>query len=184
MSDLIYQNYLGLETGDLIRTSYGTEGIVKLIGKPRYVSYAFFHVFVYPQPIVSILFEGGGNLTGVCYRDGIWQSNHGRDQYEIIKPETRPDMRVDMFDSYLSPVDEPYRFQDGVDYNCQYVWRCDPCGIDYNHGKDGHCTLNHIFKAGNDCPVCGGWQNKRVFWMGSESFQKHNQLIAYLSKDS
>lgn len=50
------------------------------------------------------------------------------------------DQVIDMFASYLAPIDEPYVWQAGVDYSAK-VFSCQHCGVDFNFSGvvNWHC---------------------------------------------
>lgn len=149
MQKRVYKTVFGLETGDIVTTSYNT-GPYEVIDltAPRYVSSDFGSLFIHRFPIFSIICgdpPGGhrqyptplgnpaGYLNGICFVDGRFLCWDGKDEVFVKKSKPLYDQVIDMFASYPMPVDKPYVWQAGVDYSAQ-VFNCQHCGgIDFNY---------------------------------------------------
>lgn len=162
----LYQTALGIETGDILTTSWNTGPyIIEHISAPKYVRQdCFGNIFVRTRATTSLW--GQSNSNGqTWYVNGVNRSEQGyfsyNDPIEIIKPEKRIGFHlVDMFDSYLdSLIDEPYQFQDGVDYITVDPWHCKHCGLDFNAAPFAWNKYNTA------CPRCGEHTNAHVFVM-------------------
>jgi hypothetical protein len=139
MAQRLYRTVWGIETGDIIRTSYNT-GPYLLMGitPPTCIS-RFPGSIVIHDPTISLLLKSPGKTepSGINYVhpiDGRFFGSNG-DEIFIEKPVKRRDFQVDMFESYL-PDATPYSFRDGVDYALDQskqrgIWKCKKHG-DYN----------------------------------------------------
>lgn len=167
----IYQQALGIRTGDIITTSYGSGPYqVWSIHGPHLWDKGI-HWIIYPWPVISLklIFTKDHHLFGKCIGEGkfsyINEIHRQEDRWfttigdEIfVKPPRLgyPDLPVDMFRSY-PPDPEPYPFQDGVDYRAGHrrVWHCCHCGLDFNWQPDGGYGLPR-------CPQCNHIVTTRI----------------------
>jgi hypothetical protein len=168
MSNRLYKKYLDVEVGDLVHVDYmpNPRRVID-ISFPKHVS-QHSETYVYKYPRFTIWMNDGGWISQICLDTelGIYRTN--RDLIRFEKPKTRPQLLVDMFASYLNPCDSPYSFQESVDYNVFYVWKCQHCNRDFDFDvRERHFSQRHFA----DCLHCGKWTNRRVFYMDGETFR-------------
>lgn len=175
----IYKKYLDVEIGDIVEVDYHPyPRQVTNIKTPCYVTKMFSHTFIYKYPIFSIALSDGGNINEIRFDTELGIYRTGRDVITFTKPNNRVQLPVDMFESYLSPKDAPYVFQDDVDYNQFFVWQCKKCGIDFNKDVSESPSFERHF---TNCPSCQERTNRRIFWMDGNPFRYSYSLSASLS---
>ena len=142
----IYQTALGIQTGDIVSTSYGTGPYeVWSIRGPQYVERRGVGVWIIRTwPVVSLGLVKPGEqpawhtscpffiINTVRQEGDRWFTDAG-DEVFVTPSRVRFPLPVDMFRSF-PPLPEPYLFQPGVDYQAGdgLVWRCERCGTDFN----------------------------------------------------
>ena len=158
----IYQEALGIATGDIITTSYGTGPyIVKRISGPSYVHQSISALVIWPYPVISLVLADTDpayirGLSCSAYINNIHREPDGRyltdggDEITVQRPASVTPGQMSLFAALISP----YQFQPGVDYHAgdKRVWHCPYCGRDFNAEKQGIC--------GPACPRCSGRFNK------------------------
>ena len=161
----IFQEALGICTGDVVTTSYGTGPYeVWSISGPRLWREGLWRT-IYPAPVISLALLSTGHtgsvrssqvygINDVLQEGDRWLTLSG-DEVFVRPPARRPLLQVDMFRSYpADPV--PYPFQAGVDYTLEErVWHCPTCGRDCNADPPGPF-------APPPCPYCGMPASTRV----------------------
>lgn len=161
----IFQEALGICTGDIVTTSYGTGPYeVWGISGPWLWKDGLYRT-IYPQPVISLILLATGHTGPVrsrhfCFINDVlregdrWFTLVGEEVF-VRAPSQRPALQVDMFRSY--PADPPpYPFQEGVDYTLQgRVWHCPHCGRDCNADPPGLLSPPR-------CPHCGREASTRI----------------------
>ena len=168
----LYKTALGIATGDILHIEKRVcPYLVMTISPPRYVNRDRMHgIFVRDYPTIYL---SGRYLTdSESLKNNTWYlsdvRNHpeqgylsGRTPFTIEKSDQyRKGFQVDMFESYLdSLIDEPYQFQEGVDYLTADPWHCYDCNLDFNAPPLDWNKYNTY------CPKCERMTNKHVFVM-------------------
>lgn len=191
----IYQEALGIHTGDTVRTSYGSGPYeVWSIWGPRYVFDGGLDVIIHLWPVISLTcirsgdekprFDATGShfyflneIRQVVMPDGSSRWFSDQNEEVFVEPSRRPvALPVDMFASY-PPIPEPPVWQVGVDYSPREdgnlrLWRCTRCGTDFN----GPPASSWARVA--TCVRCGHWLAHPIYVMppsaGWSSFTLEN----------
>ena len=169
MSDRIFKQALGIRVGDVVTTSYGSGPfyVWSIHGPVRFRK--SMDIVIYPWPVVSLQLvatedhhlyrrHARGRFFGIndIFRRGDQWFTVGGDEVFIRPPRLGyPELRIDMFLSF--PADpEPYRFQDGVDYEKGHrqVWHCERCDLDFN--------TDEPVRRPPPCIQCGRWASTKV----------------------
>lgn len=189
----IYSSAMGIGTGDIVSTSYGTGPYeVWNVTKPRNIIESMGRVIL-PWPVISLvctlpdetaLNEHTGYYINEVHREAERYFSGG----DEVFVEKRSAGYVAM--SLFSPMEDElptYLFQSGVDYACfdGELWHCRRCTLDYN-------ALTVPVVAGMipgdprgrrpECPRCGGWPEPLYMirsgekW-GSYSVMMHGRMI-------
>ncbi len=143
----VYSSELGIETGDLVRTSYGTGPYeVVQVSKPTFTMKMVGDLVVFPWPVISLVCIMPGvpprgdnghywlneiHREGARYVSGGSYWNHPDEIFVEKKCSTY--VAMDLFSSIEEgPI--PYPFQSGVDYTVLdgELWKCPRCNLDYN----------------------------------------------------
>jgi len=145
-----YKEALGIATGDVVRTSYGTGPYyVWNIHGPRYTERGVGYFAVWPFPIVSLVLVRSidgfpmsfpdsysfSYINAVYLRvDGRWFS--GQDEVFVTTPRMGQAQQMNLF-AIAQELPPPYEFQPGVDYfgGDGTVWKCPTCEADFNAPK-------------------------------------------------
>jgi hypothetical protein len=144
---------LGLQTGDVIRTSYRSRTFqIHGMNAPRYVlgGDGFGYAIILDHPEISLIVGEAGSWPGGRHDSLIndvrqvgvrWYTASNDEVILIDRPRQEPTAPTSLFD-LIEPPDrieglkarEPYSFQPGVDYKagCLRVWQCEACGEDFN----------------------------------------------------
>lgn len=141
MSDeRIFKTALGIQTGDLVKTSYGTGPFeVWDISEPYNRIDRLDNtlaVFAYPMISLVLVYPGdighAGHINNVRQIPDGWATPDG-DRIFVERPATSPSLPLDLFRSH-PPMPTPYQTRVGVDYEAGHrkVWHCDTCGLDFN----------------------------------------------------
>lgn len=161
---------LGIKVGDIVSTSYGTGPyrVISIHG-PVWWEDNIFYLVVWPYPVISLVVVGPDESEKAnhhCFLNEIhqegerWFNDSGDEIFLLEKdkfpkaPEPKPE-QMDMF-SLLKPavenapkampLNEPYKFQEGVDYSDpKHVFHCPICRVDYN---------GDYWNNGHTCPRC------------------------------
>ncbi len=155
----IFQEALGICTGDVVTTSYGTGPYeVWRISGPRLWRDGLWRA-IYPATVISLALLSTGHTGPVrssdfCFINDVlregerWFTLSGNEVF-VRPPTKRPLLQVDMFSSY-PPDPQPYPYQAGVDYSAgdRRLWHCSYCGRDCNAEPPGPY-------APPPCPYCG-----------------------------
>lgn len=185
----IYQEALGIHTGDIVRTSYGSGPYeVWSMTPPSYV-HGLEHgpeVVIHLWPTISLVLvkpHGKSNhhqVVAPCYyinnvRQVLQPYGSSRwftDQNDevLVEPsDAPPALPIDMFASY-PPIPEPPVFQAGVEYSVSAgvdgeicLWHCRTCALDFN----GPPVAPRAHVA--HCPQCGHWGSWPVYVMQREA---------------
>lgn len=162
-----YQTALGIQTGDIVTTSYNTGPyeVWSIHGPHLWEKHS--HYIIYPWPIVhlTLVYAKGYHLfgkPGLSYVNEIhqegnrWLTTVGDEVIVTPPPNGYPNLQIDMLRSYPPPP-KPYPFQDGVDYEAGHrrVWHCHRCGLDFNWQP----TSRH---GPPNCPQCNRVAYTRV----------------------
>jgi len=152
----IYKEVLGIRTGDIITTSYGTGPyIVKRISGPSYIHQNISALVIWPYLVISLVLAytdpAHPAYTASAYINNIHQEPDGRyltdggDEITVQRPASVIPGQMSLFAALIPPQ---YKFQPGVDYHVgdTRVWHCPYCGHDFNAEKQGIC--------GPACPHC------------------------------
>lgn len=158
----IYQCALGIETGDILRTSYNT-GPYKVLSirGPYNTEQVGSELYILRDTCISVRLQHTVSkgidywINGICKRDERWLS--GKDEIFVEKPPKRANLPIDMFLSYPQEP-EPYCCQPDVDYS-NTVWKCEKCRRDYNWQPPQRYDRIR-------CPFCNHWFSLRVFLPG------------------
>jgi len=151
----IYEEILGIATGDIVTTSYGTGPyIVKRISGPSYIHQDISALVIWPYPVISlVLAYTDPTHTSSAYinnihrePDGCYFTDGGR-EITVQRPSSTSPGQLSLFATRNIPQ---YQFQSGVQYHAgdSRVWHCPYCGHDFNTERGGVC--------GPDCPQCSG----------------------------
>jgi DNA-directed RNA polymerase subunit RPC12/RpoP len=162
---VVYQAGLGIQTGDIVRTSYATGPYrVASIWGPRLWHDWNLEIIIFQEPIVSLglsHLDGGEAHFSISeiWRDGDRWFSSGSEVF-VTHDAKAPAAQLGLFGA-AAPAIEPYPFTPGVDYSPSYqrVWRCDRCGHDFNGMGTGH---NGYGPA--ECPACGAF-GRRILVM-------------------
>lgn len=147
---------LGLQTGDVIRMSYGGRTFqIHGINAPRYVLRGVGYVIILDHPEISLSVGEAGSWPGgrhdsiindVRQAGGGWRTSANDELFLIDRPRQEPTRPASLLD-LIDPPDaaeelqalEPYSYQPGVDYKagCLRVWQCETCGEDFNDEPGG-----------------------------------------------
>lgn len=153
MSERIYQEALGIATGDIIRTSYDTGPYeVWAIHGPSYVTSwldvetMLDGIAVRDYQVIGLSLIGLGDKVREDYqfysisdvrREGDrWFTDHLNSEV-FVEKRTSAVLQADLFAS-VPPEPAPYRFTPGVtyltdpDHDIRPAWRCDRCRRDFN----------------------------------------------------
>jgi len=149
----IYEEILGIATGDIVTTSYGTGPyIVKRISGPSYIHQDISALVIWPYPVISlVLAYTDPTHTSSAYINNIHREPDGRyltdggHEITVQRPISATSGQMSLFAVRSIPQ---YQFQPGVDYHAgdSRVWHCPYCGHDFNAEKQGIC--------GPACPHC------------------------------
>jgi hypothetical protein len=159
MSDeRIFKTALGIQTGDLVKTSYGTGPFeVWDISEPyNRIDRLDNTLAVFAYPMVSLVLVYPGDIGHAGYINNVrqvadgWATPDG-DRIFVERPAAASALQLGLFQSHL-PVPAPYQTRVGVDYEAgqRKVWHCNFCGLDFNAAP----TARHYPP---DCPF-GCWQ--------------------------
>lgn len=162
--ELVYREALGVETGDIVTTSYGTGPyeVREIIG-PHYWYCDWNSLVVREYPVISLVLVRQGHEGPVLFYHMYWINDVRRegeryfddqgDEVFVEKPQARPAMSMpDLLSAAEDdPRTRPYRFQAGVDYDAGdgRVWHCPACGLDFNGSSPFRCGVPA-------CPRCAG----------------------------
>lgn len=139
---------LGISTGDIVTTSYGTGPYEVWDIQGPYLYSNWQGLFIYRHPKMSLVMTTPGTIppegaqypriNDVVYIGGRWLSLGGRD--ELFVEHRSQAGQINLFGPE-EPTAEPYRFQEGVDYEAKdRTWHCWGCGRDFNAEPTGqHC---------------------------------------------
>ena len=138
---------LGIETGDIVRTSYGTGlYVVQSFFGPVYVTREIGAVVVRDHPEISLALSPLGKEQVGAYINDVrrvgdrWFTAQN-DEVIVERPERAPVVATSLLDLIDPPdaVEEipmpaPYQFDEAVDYEAgaNRVWHCPTCGKDFN----------------------------------------------------
>ena len=164
----MFTEYLGIKTGDIIRTSYHTGPYeVVAVTPPKVVELFISDLFIFPWPVVSLTLRDAKNASdrgnyGISdiHREGDRYFSGG-DEIFVEDPHNGGFHQIGLFGveetSYAT-----YAYQEGVNYEALdgELWKCGQCGKDYN----GLFVPTVPDMVPGDprgrrptCPVCGGW---------------------------
>ena len=163
-----YQTALGISTGDQIRTSCGTGGIVTGITNPHYVDDEFSRKIISTWPVINVTYDGVNPINNIRQDGDRWFTDDN-DEIHVAHGTNETQQQMDMFSSVLE-APEPYRFQEGVDYS-HNAWSCDQCG-DFNAEPENYNLRWH-------CVKCGRYGVKKLILMLPRD-QTTNRLNSYL----
>lgn len=164
---LTYYEGLGIETWDLVSTSYNSGPYrVTHVSRPTYW-FAYIggaHVTTYPTiSITGISPDHQGPiqewhqfyLNNVRREGDRWFA--GDDEIYLEKADARPAMEMpDLFSATADdPCERPYAFQNGVNYRVEdgLLWHCHRCARDFNTAVEWG-TRDKAWRR-PDCPHCG-----------------------------
>ena len=159
----IFQSAFGIQTGDIVRTSYGSGPFrVFSIYGPRYWDRGVGDIVIRTWPVISL----GLSRPDHPKKDGEYIINYIRQEGdrwftdsndEVFVEKAPGQFQISMFGT--CPVAEPYLFDPAVDYTVKDVWKCDRCG-DFNAPRpEGHPYWHP------DCPKCGRYADYRLHLM-------------------
>lgn len=144
MTERIFKTALGIQTGDLVKTSYGTGPFeVWDISEPYNRGERLegvLSVFAYPMVGLTLITPGhkARSDCDFSYINNVRQLPEGwvtpsGERIFIERPASPPALPLDIFRSYL-PMPAPYQARAGVDYEAGHrrVWHCEVCGLDFN----------------------------------------------------
>lgn len=151
----VFQTALGISTGDIVTTSYGTGPfIVTSIHGPRYVQHWIGFVFVTDYPLISLGLvrsddPGRGNygINDIRQVSDRWFTESD-DEVFVEKGSVDSGLQMGLF---TNPDPAPYAFNPDVDYS-ENAWRCKHCEYDFNalpHSRNGRVA------CGPFCERCG-----------------------------
>jgi len=168
---MIYQTAMGIETGDTLITSYSPiPRVVERLTVPKYQHIDHRgNLFVreFPTCSASGTTDNGSwwGISGITRREDKYYTRGN--PLQVIKPDNRPAMKIDMFESYLDQLtDKPYQFQNGIDYDTVDPWRCKKCGDVFNAEPYDWNPYNTA------CPRCGESTNAHVFVMSKTTLSE------------
>lgn len=163
----VYRFVLGIETGDMVRTSYGSGPYeVWAILGPAYWELDYAALCVRDHPVMSLILVHPGivpewehelfYINELACENGRYSSGSG--EVFVEKPDHRPPMELPGLTADEDyEVTGPYQFQEGVDYRAgnilagdERVWHCKRCGTDFNAESQ---TADSA--APPICPRCG-----------------------------
>jgi len=147
---LKYQTALGISTGDQVRTSYGTGGVVTHISAPHFVDEEVGRKIIHTCPVVSVMLDGDKVINGIRQEGERWFTD-ANDEVFFTRRQGEVEQQIDMFASAME-MPKPYSFQTGVDYT-HNVWTCGSCG-DFN--AEGESDMRWR------CPRCGEYGVKQI----------------------
>lgn len=160
-----FQSALGISSGDIVRTSYGTGPYeVWSIWGPRMFVNSATHIVIWDVPVISLTLthvHGGvpRDNSDFFYLNEI--SRHGNrwlmancDELFVESAGTR----VIQSSLFGSSEDEPVQwpFHSGVDYSSKNLFHCETCGIDFNKVPE--------WQYDHRCLTCGR-QGVRIIMM-------------------
>lgn len=151
---------LGIQTGDLIRTSYGQKVfVVHSFTAPHYVLTGLDYFIILDHPEISLTLTEQGVKTR---SDQFSQINDIRqvgdrwftaqnDQIYVERPHREPAPARSLFDLIdphdapeVLPVPPPYTLNPAVDYLAgpRRAWHCEACGTDFNTPQPDHLVTH------------------------------------------
>lgn len=170
---------LGVSTGDIVTTSYNTGPyeVWDIQGPRLYSGGRYGPLFIWRRPHMSLVFTTPGTsppegaeyprINDVVHINGRWFSLGGRD--ELFVEHRSAAGQISLFGPE-EPTAEPYRFQEGVDYDAEgRTWHCWACGRDFNADPTGlHCGPNC---PDDNCHGLGEWVDLYPddAWYGQEA---------------
>lgn len=171
---------LGISTGDIVTTSYGTGPYeVWRISEPRRFEASFHCIAIWPHPVigltvirtdhVGIVRDVDLHWINEVRREGDSWFSSGAEIFVHPANASKPIQRS-IFDLPDIDSDDPpsYPFQPGVDYQSRGVWHCQDCGLDYDTsrvtGEYGPRTASYYPR----CPDCDGWP-RPIVWVGQHT---------------
>jgi hypothetical protein len=142
----VYTTALGIATGDIVRTSYGTGPYeVYQVHGPTCWSEWTGALTIWPYPVVSLTcIEPGEKFPywterqfylNNLHREGDRYFDNGHSEI-LVERRPGPILQMALFDQ--NPEVAPYQYQDGVDYGAGdlYVFHCRECGKDFNGQRE------------------------------------------------
>lgn len=160
MSLVTFHRGLGIQTGDIVTTSWGSGPyMVVHVRGPRYVDRFPGTLIIRAWPVISLtvirtledLANGAGKyyIGGIRREEARWLTD-ANDEIFVLRPDRMP-FRTQMAIHSTPPAPPQYSFQDGVDYALpgRSTWKCEECGRDFNeiipeHAPAWHCGMPAI----------------------------------------
>lgn len=185
MAERIYKTALGIQTGDIVRTSYKTGPYeVWWITDPYFSGVeAVGTIIIRTWPVISLTLVEHGKGPGPGGSGYSWINDIRQEgdrwftdsNDEIFVEKRSVSLPVDMFRSYPQ-IPDPYTFNPDVDYQLAgEIFNCEQCG-DFNAKRYG--LSHHAY-----CPKCGRWSAFRLILMEPRDHTK-KQLNAVVSLNS
>lgn len=191
--DRVYKEYLGIATGDIVSTSYGTGPYEVWSVSPPKAEESFAGSIVrFPWQVVSLVLIKPGvppkGDIGLYWINDIRRRDDGRyfsNGNEIYVTKTRQDkpMQMGLFSSSNSdkPVPHDYR-QPGVNYDCLdlELWHCPKCQKDFNAlTRPSAPTMVPGDPRGWRplCPDCNHWPDAVFIIKDGEAFSAYSLTL-------
>jgi hypothetical protein len=188
-----YRRGLGICTGDIVRTSYGTGPYeVWDVHGPHQFVHGPSEICIWPYPVVSLSLlpvqRYPNERITVANMAGINEIRREGDRWftrnsEVLVTPGTGLFQPSLFGTGDEAEAEPYRFQEGVNYREGRVWHCERCGRDFDDTQlpEPPRTVTtysrFVYGPGQrvrpDCPDCGAWPIP-IYWVGPTT----NALLA------
>lgn len=183
-----FKRALGIATGDIVRTSYGTGPyeVWDIWGPHRFIANPT-EITIWAHPVIFLsmvaLTETGEPIVPRG-NDGFYGINEIRQEGdrwfnfsgEVFVTPGSSSVQASLFDQ--GPDAPKYPLQEGVNYQHDRVWHCPQCGRDFDDSQLPEPPIEVttysklVYGSGQrvrpDCPSCGDWPIP-ILWVGTDT---------------